>query len=65
MGLLILIILVILAASFFIAQAVYKAQVRNSYKSPLLTASIVFVLSLAILSAAIFFLIINNIRIER
>ncbi|MDZ4794497.1 MAG: hypothetical protein SGI83_09490 [Bacteroidota bacterium] len=43
----------------------YKSQVRNNYKNPGVTATIVFILSFAIISAAIFFLVINNIRIER
>jgi magnesium-transporting ATPase (P-type) len=65
MGLLILILLVIGLCSWFISRSVYKSQLRNNYKNPTLTAGIVFILTFAIIAAAIFFLIINNIRISR
>lgn len=65
MGILLLILLIVGVCSWFISLAVYKSQVRNKYKNPGVTATIVFILSLAILSAAIFFLVINNIMIGR
>ena len=65
MGILILVLFIIGLCSWFISRAVYKSQVKNNYKNPGLTAGIVFILSFAIIAAAIFFLIINNIRISR
>jgi cell division protein FtsX len=63
--LLIFIVLITGLCSFFISKAVYKKQVKNDYKNPVLTAVIVFILTLAIFLAGIFLLIINNIRLER
>ena len=65
MGIVILILFIVGLCSYFIARAVYKSQVNNNYKAPGVTATIVFIFSFAIIAAAIFFLIINNIRIER
>ncbi len=65
MGIILLILLIIGLCSWFIARAVYKSQVRNNYKNPGVTAVIVFILTFAIIAAAIFFLIINNIMISR
>ncbi len=65
MGILIVIFLIIGLCSFFIARAVYKSQVKNDYKAPGVTATIVFILSFAIITTAILFLVVNNIRIER
>lgn len=65
MGIVILILLIIGLCSFFIARSAYKSQVKNNYKNPNVTAVIVFILSFAIIAAAVFFLVINNIRIER
>jgi hypothetical protein len=65
MGLLVFILLVIGLCSFFISRAVYKSQVRNKYKNPGVAAVIVFILTFAIITGAVFLLVINNIRIER
>jgi cell division protein FtsX len=65
MLLLILIVLIAVLCSFFISRTVYKKQVKNNYKNPGMTGAIVFVLTLAILLAGIFLLIINNINLER
>jgi uncharacterized membrane protein YhhN len=64
-GILALMLLIIGLCSFFISRIVYRKQVKSNYKNPAIAASIVFVLTFAVISAAIFFLIVNNIRIER
>ena len=65
MGIVLLILLIIGVCSYFISRAVYKSQIKNNYKNPGVTGVIVFILTFAILAAAIFFLIINNIMISR
>ena len=65
MPVVILIVLITGLCSFFISRAVYKKQVKNDYKNPMMTAVIVFIISLAILLAAIFLLILSNLRFER
>jgi hypothetical protein len=65
MGLLLAILLIIGLVSFFISRAVYKRQVKNNYKNPGTAAVIVFILTFAIITGAVFLLIVNNIRIER
>ncbi len=65
MGILLLMLLIIGLCSYFISRVVYKSQVKNNYKSPMAATVIVFILVFAILSAVIFFLIINNIMISR
>ena len=65
MGLLLFILLIVGLCSFFIARAVYNSQIRNQYKNPGVTATIVFILSFTIIGAAILFLIFNNIMFKR
>jgi hypothetical protein len=65
MGLLIAILLIIGIVSYFIGRAVYKSQVRNKYKHPGAAAVLVFILTFAVITAAVFFLIVSNIRMER
>ena len=54
-----------LVCAGFIARAVYKKQVKSNYKTPGLTAAIVFILTAGILILGVYVLIINNIRFER
>ncbi|HEV7783624.1 MAG TPA: hypothetical protein VGO58_20270 [Chitinophagaceae bacterium] len=61
----VLILAVIGCCSWFLSRATYRAQVKNNYKNPYLTSTIVFILSFAILAAGVFFLIISNINFTR
>jgi hypothetical protein len=63
--LLLLALLIPLVIAGFIARAVYKKQVKRNYKTPGLTAAIVFILAAGIFFFGIYLLIINNIRFER
>ncbi len=65
MGVLILIILIIGLCSWFISRAAYKVQVKNNYKSPMLTASLIFLLSFAVLAGGIFFIFVNMLNFSR
>ncbi len=48
MGIFILILLIEIACSFFIARAMYKSPEKNNYKNPGVAAVIVFIFILAI-----------------
>jgi hypothetical protein len=65
MGLLIAILLIIAACSWFVSRAVYRSQVKNNYKTPMLAATLVFILCFALLCAGVFLLFINNINMSR
>ena len=50
-------ILIAILCSLLIAIAVYRIGVKNNHKKPMMTAGIVFILVLGLLSAAIFLLL--------
>ncbi|MEO7982505.1 MAG: hypothetical protein ABI688_00360 [Bacteroidota bacterium] len=65
MGLLIGILLIIGIVSYFIGRAVYKTQVKRGYKNPKAAGVLVAILTFAIITIAVFLLIISNIRMTR
>ena len=60
-----IVLILIVASSVFIASKVYKGLRKDNNNYAGLWAVLSFILSFAVLAAGIFFLIINNIRIER
>ena len=63
--LLVLLLLLIAVCSWFIANRVYRVQVRREYKTPMATAILVFILSFVILTGGILLLILSQIQISR
>jgi predicted PurR-regulated permease PerM len=61
----IILLFIIGICSYFISRQVHKSLQKNNARNPGVVTAIVFVLSFALILAAIFFLVINNIRIER
>jgi hypothetical protein len=62
---LIIIIAIIALVSWLISRAVYLRQVKNNYKSPMVTASIIFVISFAVLAGGIFLLLVSTLNFSR
>jgi phosphate starvation-inducible membrane PsiE len=64
-GLLFLVLLLIGVSSWFIASRIYKGLKKSNNSYATLWGVLSFFFSFAIITAGVFFLIINNIRIER
>lgn len=65
MGVIAIIVIIIGLISYFISRAVYVRQVKNNYKTPMLTASLIFLLSFAVMAGGIFLLLVSTLNFSR
>jgi hypothetical protein len=65
MGVLVFVIAIIAAISWFISRAVYLRQVKNAYKTPMVTATLIFILSFVVLAGGVILLLVSTLNFSR